>query len=112
MEYVILNREIYMQVNGKIIKWRGVDHTYFRAVMFTLEKFKMEENMEMESIFTTMVTHMMVCGNKIKNKALAHLLTNKKVKNMKENGLKELKKVKEYIDGKMVINMKEVFCVD
>lgn len=86
MEYAILNKEISMQGNGKMIEWMEMDHIYFIIVMFILEKFKKDLNMEKESIFIVMEIHMMVNGNLIKNKDLAFLLINKKINNIKESG--------------------------
>lgn len=40
MEFAILKKEIFMQDNGKMIKWRETEAIFFKTVTYTQDKFK------------------------------------------------------------------------
>lgn len=63
--------------------------------------------MGMENTYITMGTIMKGSGEMIKNKVMESTTTNRKTKSMKDNGLMEPKKGKEYINGRTVTGTKE-----
>lgn len=63
--------------------------------------------MAMENTYITMGTIMKESGEMIKNKAMESTTISRKIKSMKDNGLMEPKKAKEYINGRMVTGTRE-----
>lgn len=112
MVFVIINKVIFMQVNGKMIKFKVLELIYFKIVIFIKVKYKKDSNMVMVNIHIIMVIIIKDNGKMIKKMDMVYFIILIKINIIKDIGQMVIDKVMVFINGKMVINIKEVLLME
>jgi hypothetical protein len=104
--FVTIQKVIYMQGSGRMIRWKAKAPTCFKIVTCTKGKLVKVRNKEVANTYTQTEATIKVCGKQIRKMDMEFISMLKNNKSTREVGLMVLNMARDAILGAMEINMK------